>query len=301
MQHGKVVYENMHLLCYDNASQQGTQRHKVEMKLDATLEALNKRARIAPNGEEYWMGRDIQEVLAYTSWQAFEGVINKAKMSCDSSGVTSDYHFIHTSKVVKSGTGAQIERGDYFLTRYACYLIAMNGDSSKPEIATAQTYFAIQTRRQEIQEQLPSSAKRIELRERVKTANKSLFGTAQKAGVLKFGPFNDAGYRGLYGMGLPDIKCKKQIPHGENLLDCAGRVELAANEFRITQTEQKLKLENIQGEESAIRTHKHVGEEVRATIKKLGGTMPEDLPKEPSIKKLLLAQRKAKKLPSGSE
>jgi hypothetical protein len=260
--------------------------------LGGIVSSLEACKRAAPNGEDYWMGRDIQQVLGYTNWQNFESVIQKAKNACDGSGVKSKYHFIETSKVIEAGKGAKLERADFYLTRYACYLIAMNGDSTKPEIATAQTYFAVQTRRQEISD----SDKRIALRERVRKGNKLLAGTARGAGVKRFALFNDAGYRGLYGMGLSEIKRSKLIPKEDDLLDCAGRTELAANEFRITQAQQKLERERIQGEASAIDAHRRVGEEVRRAIERIGGTMPENLPKEPHIKKVIAAQRKAKKL-----
>jgi|SRR5271165_3654943 len=257
---------------------------------------LDKRKREAPNGEDYWMGRDLQQILGYTDWRNFQGVIEKAKIACDGSGVKSAYHFVAINKVIEGGKGAKLERADCILTRYACYLIAMNGDSSKPEIATAQTYFAVQTRRQEISDQ----EKRIALRDRVRRGYKVLHGTARGAGVTRFGLFNDAGYRGLYGMGLAEIKQRKQIPAKEDLLDCAGRAELAANEFRVTQTQQKLERERTQGESAAIHVHRIVGGEVRAAIERIGGTMPENLPKEEPIKKLIASQkRKTKNLQSG--
>jgi DNA-damage-inducible protein D len=259
--------------------------------LDFVMRALDSKKRTAPNGEEYWMARDIQTILGYTNWQNFEGVVKKAKLACDGSEVNSGYHFIETNKVIEAGKGAKLERADCYLTRYACYLIAMNGDSGKAEVASAQTYFAVQTRRQEISEQ----EKRIALRDRVRKGNKLLAGTARSAGVKRLGLFTDAGYRGLYGMGLPEIKQKKQIPADEDLLDCAGRAELAANEFRITQTQQKIERERIQGEGAAIHTHRAVGEHVRDAIRRIGGTMPEDLPKEEPIKKLIAAQQNAKK------
>jgi DNA-damage-inducible protein D len=264
--------------------------------LDSVVKALDGAKRIAPNGEEYWMARDIQSIMGYTNWENFEGVIEKARTACETSGITPDYHFLATKKVIKAGKGAKLERADCYLTRYACYLIAMNGESSKEQVATAQTYFAYQTRRQELDDQLTEAQRRIALRERVKKNNRSLSGAAFAAGVKKFAVFNDAGYKGLYGMGLVDIKRIKQIPQAEDLLDCAGRAELAANDFRITQTEQKLKRDDVRGEESAIDTHFTVGREVRAAIERVGGTMPEKLPAEQPIKKLIAAEKQTKKL-----
>ena len=171
----------------------------------------------------------------------------------------------------------------------------MNADPTKPEVGYAQGYFAVQTRRQEIQDQLTDEQRRLLLRERVIDANKNLAGAAKSAGVIRYGIFQDAGYKGLYGgLGLQAIKIRKGLKKSDDLLDRAGRAELAANEFRATQTEQKLSRERIKGEEAAIRVHRKIGETVRATIKKIGGTMPEDLPAEPSIKKLI--KQKAKQL-----
>ena len=193
--------------------------------------------------------------------------------------------------MITAGKGAKLQRADCYLTRYACYLIAMNGDSAKPEISTAQSYFAAQTRRQELHDQ----SKRIALRDRVRRGNNVLAGTARNAGVKRFGLFTDAGYRGLYGMGLREIKQRKRISESEDLLDRAGHAELAANEFRITQTQQKLERERIRGEQPAIEAHRTVGTQVRDAIKKIGGTMPEDLPTEEPIRKLISEQKKVKK------
>jgi DNA-damage-inducible protein D len=262
--------------------------------LATVMAALDNKKREAPNGEDYWMARDIQTILGYDRWENLQAVILKARTACSGSGVNPDYHFLDTTKVIRAGKGAKLERGDCYLTRYACYLIAMNGDSTKAEVATAQTYFAVQTRRQEISDR----EKRIALRDRVRKGYKILHGTARGAGVTRFGLFNDAGYRGLYGMGLAEIKQRKNIPAKEDLLDCAGRAELA-NEFRVTQTQQKLERERIQGESAAIHAHRIVGGEVREAIKRIGGTMPENLPKEEPIKKLIADQKKqAKKLQS---
>ncbi len=265
------------------------------VSLDVVMLALDGKKREAPNGEDYWMARDLQSVLGYANWQNFQTVIERAKTACDGSGVNSHYHFIDTNKVIASGKGAKLERADCYLTRYACYLIAMNGESSKPEVASAQTYFAVQTRRQEVSDQ----EKRIALRDRVRRGNKLLAGTARGVGVKRFAIFNDAGYRGLYGMGLAEIKSRKRIHPKEDLLDCAGRAELAANEFRVTQTQQKLERDGIRGEGPATYVHRTVGGEVREAIRRIGGTMPEDLPTEEPIKKLIAAQKKkAKRLQS---
>jgi len=265
---------------------------------DSIINGLEKAKMYTKNGGEYWMGRDIQTVLGYDKWDKFENVIKKAILACESTGIHADDHFLQTGKMVNIGSGAQRKKGDYYLTRYACYLVSMNGDTSKPEIGIAQTYFAVQTRRQEIQDKLTADERRILLRQRVKDANISLTSTAKKIGVQKYAIFHDAGYRGLYEIGLAEIKRKKGISNKENLLDRAGRTELAANEFRITQTEDKLVRENIRGEQQAINTHLNVGKEVRATIKKLNGTMPEDLPPEESIKRLMNKRRnKVKILP----
>jgi len=259
--------------------------------LNSTVKALEQVKREAPNGEDYWMARDIQGILGYAKWDTFEGVIERSKMACESAGFRVAYHFLDTKKMISGGKGAKLERADCYLTRYACYLVAMNGDSSKPEISTAQSYFAAQARRQELRDQ----EKRIALRERVRRGNTVLAGTAINAGVKRMGIFVDAGYRGLYGMGLKDIKKRKRLPASAELLDRAGHAELAANEFRITQTQQKLERERIQGEGPAIETHRSVGVEVRDAIRRIGGTMPEDLPIEEPIKKVIAAQQKRQK------
>lgn len=263
--------------------------------LDFIVRSLDAKRRIAKNGEDYWMARDIQTILGYDKWDNFEGVIRRARVACESAGFKAEYHFLDTKKVITAGKGAKLERADCYLTRYACYLIAMNGDSSKAEIATAQAYFAHQTRRQELSDQ----EKRIALRERVRKGNTLLAGTARSAGVKRLGIFTDAGYRGLYGMGLREIKQRKRIPENVDLLDVAGRVELAANEFRITQTQQKIERERIQGEGPATYAHRTVASEVRTAIERIGGVMPEDLPKEENIKKVIASQKKLDK--SGPE
>jgi DNA-damage-inducible protein D len=246
--------------------------------------------RQASHGAEYWMARDLQPVLGYSRWENFVNVVEKAKMACESAGVNPDDQFRETTKGIVAGKGAEMQRVDVYLSRYACYLIAMNGDPAKPEIGYAQTYFAVQTRRQELRDQNPEQ-RRIELRQRVKEANRNLNSAAKDAGVQSYGLFHDAGYRGLYGMGLSDLKSYKGLPERDDLLDRAGRAELAANEFRITQAEQKLRRERVRGETAAIDTHRQVGQAVRTTIEKLGGTLPENLRPEPSIKQMTAKRR----------
>jgi DNA-damage-inducible protein D len=257
--------------------------------------------RLSPNGGEYWMARDLQGPLGYVRWENFEDVINKACMACESSGVDPDNHILQTAKMVPIGSGAQRGRGDYYLSRYGAYLVAMNGDPKLPQIAAAQTYFAIQTRRQELADQSRGDVgKRIELRERVRDANKHLGKAAKASGVQNYALFHAAGYRGLYGMSLKEIKERKQIGK-DDLLDRAGRAELAMNEFRITQAEQALIRKNVRGDSKARETHKEVAEVVRKTVADLGGTMPEDLPAEPSVRKLATPSKRKKQIPKSTQ
>ncbi len=268
----------------------------MDQNIDSTIKTLEETKKKAKNGVDYWRAREIQLILAYSDWRNFENAINKGRMACESSGFDPSIHFVETTKKVQIGSGAVVIQKDYFLTRYACYLIAMNGDATKPEIGTAQSYFAYQTHRQELQDKLTAEERRILLRERVRNANKKLNSAAKQAGVQKYGVFQDYGYRGLYDMGHADIKRKKKIPNNEILLDRAGRVELAANEFRITQTEEKLVRDSINGEKQAFDTHFKVGREVRNTIGRIGGKMPEDLPPEEHIKKLINNRKKKAKV-----
>jgi DNA-damage-inducible protein D len=254
---------------------------------------LDRLKRNTAQGREFWRAREIQGILGYQRWERFSEVIEKAQMACTKTEVDWKKHFLGTGEMVDIGSGAQRERGDWILSRYACYLIAMNGDSTKPEVSYAQAYFAVQTRRQEVQDQLTATERRLLLRDRVKEANKKLASAAKEAGVRRFPIFQDEGYKGLYGgLGQGDIKRRKGIDEKQALLDCIGRAELAANEFRITQTEQKLVREKTNTEEAAFRAHHAVGAEVRQTIKKIGGTMPEDLSAEEPIKRLAANERK---------
>lgn len=255
------------------------------------------------SGVEYWTARKLMSLLGYGRWENFEDVIKKAMQACMNSGQDVDNHFRKITKMVFIGYNTTREVKDWKLDRYACYLIAQNGDSNKPQIALAQTYFAVQTRRQEIFDKLAESEKRVFIRDEVSNQNKKLFKTAKQSGVYKFGAFNDAGYRGLYGMPLNDVERKKGIKKGE-LLDRAGSTELAANLFRITQTDEKLGKDKMVSESHAIQTHNMIGGKVRQTIKDIGGDLPENLNPEKHIKDVKkelkkLGQPEAKKLETG--
>ncbi|MFI4985895.1 MAG: DNA damage-inducible protein D [Alphaproteobacteria bacterium] len=251
----------------------------------AVMDRLENTKHCTQKGVEYWYARDLQGILGYETWRRFEDALNRAETSLEASGGIASHHFVRTGKMVKLGSGAEREVEDYFLSRKACYLIAMNGDPAKEEIATAQAYFALQTHRMEIQDRLPDR-ERVALRGKVKEANKALNDAAQQAGVKRFGLFHDAGYRGLYEKGIKELRKFKRIGEKENPLDRAGLAELAANAFRITQTEQKITRTNIKGEQLAIDTHFHVGRHVRNTIKKIGGTLPENLRPERPIQEI---------------
>lgn len=240
---------------------------------------------IDERGVEFWRARNLFPLLGYSTWQAFDEVVSRAAKAALNSNQIVENHFSQLTKMVNIGSGSKREIKDWKLDRYACYLIAQNGDSKIPEIALAQTYFAVQTRKQEVFEKLPDAEKRVFIRGEVSNENKRLFKTAREAGVSNFGLFNDVGYRGLYGSPLSEIKKKKGIQKGD-LLDRAGSTELAANLFRITQTEDKLKKDSIKGDSQARNTHFMVGGKVRQTIKDIGGELPENLKPEKHIKEV---------------
>ena len=247
---------------------------------------------IDENGVEYWYARELQKVLDYTEWRKFENVINKAKKACEKSNFDMNDHFGDADKMVRIGSGANRKQKDYKLTRYACYLIAQNGDPRKEVIATAQTYFAVQTRKQEITEKeysmLTEDEKRFYQRNLTRKGNYSLNQAAKNAGVKNFDKFHNSGYKGLYnGETADDIAKRKGLRYREDILDNMGSDELIANLFRISQTEEKLKKDNVNTEKDACKTHNKIGKIVRNAIKQAGGTMPEDLPKpEKSLKQL---------------
>lgn len=262
--------------------------------------------RIDGNGIEYWEARNLMKVLEYDQWRNFEKVIEKAKTACTKSEQYVDDHFADVSKVIKAGKGAVHMLKDYKLSRYACYLIAQNASSKKKAVALAQTYFAVKTRKQEVYEQLTADEKRLLTREEVTDHNKKLFKTAKDSGVNNFGLFNDHGYKGLYGLSSRELKDKKGLGK-DSILDRAGATELAANLFRITQTDEQLKSKlgkrEVVGEYQANRTHFVVGGKVRKAIKDIGGTMPEGLPAEEHIKevKKRLGSKSVDKLKGGRE
>ena len=241
------------------------------------------------HGAEYWSARDLQPLLGYSQWRRFQQAIERAMTSCETSGNSPANHFAGAGKMVDLGSGSQREVDDYQLSRFACFLIAQNGDPRKPEIAQAQGYFAIQTRRQELSDQAAADMERLELRKQTAEEFKALSGAAQDAGVQSkmFGVFHDAGYKGLYGgLGRDAIKVRKAIPDKDNLLDRMNATELAANQFRMTQTRDKLGRERVQNQSQAIQTHEQVGKEVRDAIKRIGGTLPENIAPAEHIKEV---------------
>lgn len=254
------------------------------------------------DGREYWLARDLHCLLGYSTWQRFYGVIERAKQACRSLGIKEEDHFSNTVKMVDLGSGSTRQIDDVALSRYACYLIVQNGDPTKPVIAAGQTYFAVQTRRQELADeeafsQLDVEQKRLFLRRELKEHNKLLSDAAHGAGVVEprdYAIFQNYGYKGLYGgLGHKEIHERKGLKKSQHILDHMGHEELAANLFRATQTESKLRRDRVEGKEEANKTHYSVGREVRETIKRLGGTMPEDLPTpEKSIQQLEREEKK---------
>ena len=252
----------------------------------ASFEGLKQ---INQYGAEYWSARDLQPLLGYHQWRRFEQSIERAINSCEQSGNNPSYHFAKADKKVELGKGGTRDVADYHFSRFACYLIAQNGDSRKPEIAQAQKYFAIQTRRQELSDQLAADLDRLELRKQTAEEFHALSGAAADAGVQSrmFGIFHDAGYKGLYGgLGRDAIKARKGIPEKDNLMDRMNATELAANQFRMTQTRDKLLRDHIHDQNQAIRTHEQVGQEVREAIKRIGGDLPEQIPPAEHIKEV---------------
>jgi DNA-damage-inducible protein D len=269
----------------------GEQRPAIGGKSFEDLKRTNE------HGAEYWSARDIQPLLGYDQWRNFDGAIKKAKASCEESGNDCAHHFAGAGKKVRLGSGSERKVLDYHLSRFACYLIAQNGDPRKPEIAHAQRYFAIQTRRQEISDAQAADRERLELRRQASEEFKNLTGAARQAGVSNpmFGVFHDAGYKGMYGgLGRDAIKQRKGVPEREELMDRMDTTELAANQFRMTQAREKLARDGVRAEQRAILTHEQVGREVRAAIRRIGGTLPENIPPAEPIKEVEKRLRRAR-------
>jgi DNA-damage-inducible protein D len=239
-------------------------------------------------GQEYWSARELMEVLEYDQWKNFDKVVAKAQLSVNKMNANLSNHFSEVGKMVIIGSATQRKVKDYFLSKYACFLIAQNADPAKLSVAEAQSYFSIQTHKQELFEKLSPKNRRLLIREEVMDHNKQLNEVAKQAGVKRFGTFHDEGYKGLYGMRYRDIVQLKKLGK-DKLLDRAGETELAANLFRITQTKDQLREKYEKGwvgERAAGKTHFVVGSKVRKAIADIGGTMPEKLTPEKHVKKL---------------
>ncbi len=247
-------------------------------------------------GREFWSSRDFAQTLDYGDYRNFEQVIQKARMACFNSGERIEDHFVDITDMIEIGKGARRAVAATLLSRYACYLIVQNADPSKEIVALGQTYFAVQTRRQELTDEAAEEDRRLLLRDEMKLHNVKLAGAAKSAGVIEpvdYAIFQNHGYMGLYGgLDSQDIHRRKGLKKSQQILDHMGSTELAANLFRATQTEEKLRRENIKGKALANQTHRDVGAKVRQTIKELGGTMPENLPTAESIKKLRAAKQR---------
>lgn len=249
------------------------------------------------NGKEYWSSRDLARVLEYADYRNFLGVIEKAKTACENSGEVIHNHFVNVTEMVEIGSGAEKPVETIYLSRYACYLIVQNSDPTKMTVALGQTYFTIQTRRQEKTDNLIEDNKRVFLREEMKKHNKSLSQAASMAGVENYAIFQNYGYKGLYGgLTMQDIHDRKGLKRTQQILDHMGSEELAANLFRATQTDAKIRRENIRGEINANLAHYEVGQKVRNTIQSLGGTMPENLPAPDGVNKAKTRIKKATKI-----
>ena len=259
-------------------------------------------------GQEYWLARELQPILEYAQWRRFAEAIDRAKLACQNSGFNVADHFADVGKMVDIGSGAEREIDDVMLSRYACYLIVMNGDPRKEVIAVGQSYFAVKTRQQELiddYDELTEDQKRLAIRSEMIAHNKSLAEAAQMAGIedpKDYAIFQNKGYQGLYGgLGAKEIHARKGLKKSQKILDHMGSTELAANLFRATQTDEKLRRENVQGKQAAYETHYQVGKKVRQTIKELGGTMPEDLPTPEKSIAQIEREQEQRKLKSGNK
>jgi DNA-damage-inducible protein D len=255
--------------------------------------------RTSPAGNEFWSSRDFAKALGYADYRNFQSVIESARTACFNSGQRVEDHFVEITDMIGIGKGGQRAVQTVMMSRYACYLVIQNADPSKEIVAQGQTYFAIQTRRQEFTDAEVEEQRRLAIRSELRTHNSQLADAAKDAGVIDprdYAIFQNHGYMGLYGgLGAQDIHLRKGLKKGEQILDHMGSTELAANLFRATQAEDKLRREKITGKAKANQAHREVGAKVRQTIKELGGTMPEELPTAESIKKVESKARKALK------
>lgn len=275
-----------------------------DRSIDTLIADFEAAAYVDDEGIEYWTARDLQKLLGYSDYRNFLNIVNKAKEACTNSGNVIEHHFVDVTDMIEVGKGATREVDNIKLTRYASYLIAQNGDARKEQIAFAQTYFAIQTRKQEIQDDdiaqytpLSEDQKRVLLRNEIKEHNKNLASAAKQAGVIlpvDFAIFQTFGYKGLYGgLDKAGIQRKKGLVSKQNILDHMGSTELAANLFRATQTEEKLRRDKVTGKHNANNVHYEVGQKVRQAIIDIGGTMPENLPQAEDIVKVGRRMQKA--------
>jgi DNA-damage-inducible protein D len=263
----------------------------------ANISPFERIRRTNEAGNEFWSSREFAQVLGYTDYRNFETVIVKARAACFNSGQRGEDHFVDVTEMIEIGKGGQRSVQTVMMSRYACYLAIQNADPAKEIVALGQTYFAVQTRRQELGDLGAEDRKRLILRGEMKTHNAKLAEAARAAGVADgrdYAIFQNHGYRGLYGgLTAQDIHARKQLKKSQGILDHMGSTELAANLFRATQTEDKLRRERICGREKANKVHREVGAKVRQTIKELGGVMPENLPAAESIKKVESRRNKA--------
>ena len=273
----------------------------LEHKPIAHISPFERIKRVNDAGIEYWSSRDFAGVLGYTDYRNFEQVVRKARMACFNSGQRVEDHFVDITEMIEIGKGGMREVAVTLLSRYACYLVVQNADPAKDSVAMGQTYFAVQTRRQELTDQAIEDERRLLLRGEMRQHNAQLADAARGAGVIEpfdYAIFQNHGYMGLYGGLTADgIHLRKGLKKGQQILDHMGSTELAANLFRATQTEEKLRRERVKGKDNANRTHREVGAKVRQTIRELGGTMPEELSPAESIKKL---ESRRKALPKGA-
>lgn len=280
-------------------------RKKNNRATESHLSPFEEIRQINDEGMEFWSSRDFAKVLGYDNYRNFEKVIEKAKLACLNSGHKSEDHFVDADEMVEIGSQAERPINAVLMSRYACYLVIQNADPRKEIVAQGQTYFAVQTRRQELsdQDRLVEGERRLLLRDEIRHHNTKLADAAKGAGVVEpidYAIFQNHGYRGLYnGLDQAGIHRRKGLKKSQKILDHMGSAELAANLFRATQAEEKLRRDNVQGKEAANLTYYQVGRKVRQTIQELGGTMPEDLPTPESIKKLEAKRKKQLGAPEG--